>query len=204
MPLHLDALRPERNSEGFLVFGVLREGITPDVAATELNDLNEQRPRSAAEPAPTPVDVLTYTDIMGQPGMSQVLAGVMLSVAFLVLLVACANATNVLLAQAAVRGREVAVRTALGASRARIAAQFWVEVSVLALAGAVGGALFAGVIVRLVRNAMLGQGASGMPFWIDPQVDLPVLGFVMAAAVVSAMLAGVLPAAHASRASRVH
>ncbi len=60
--------------------------------------------------------------------------------------------------------------------------------------------MFAGVIVRLVRNAMLGQ--SGMPFWVDPRVDLPVLAFVMAAAVVAAMLAGVLPAAHASHANR--
>lgn len=200
-PLHLDALRPDRNPEGFLVFGVLRDGVTPDAAAAELSALARQRPRSADESAPPPVDVLTYTDIMGQPGMSRLIAAVMLGVAFLLLLVACANATNVLLAQAAVRGREVAVRAALGASRARIAAQFWIEVSVLALAGAVGGALLAGLGVRLIRNAMLSQGG-GMPFWIDPRIDLRVLVFVAASAVVAAMLAGVLPAVHASRANR--
>jgi len=201
-PLRLDALRPDRNPEGFLVFGMLRDGITTDVAAAELSALDLQRPRSAAESTPLPVDVMAYTDLIGSRAGTYLMAGAMLGIAFLVLLVACANATNVLLAQAAVRGREVAVRTALGASRARIAAQFWIEVSVLALAGAVGGVLFAVVSVRLVRNAMLSQGGGGMPFWIDPRVDLPVLAFVAVSAVVAAMLAGVLPAVHASRANR--
>ncbi len=201
-PLRLDVLRPDGNPQRFSVFGMLREGVARGVAMAELNDLDRQRPLNAAESAPSPVEVVAYTDIMNPPGRSYQLAGVMLGVAFLVLLVACANATNVLLAQAAVRGREVAVRTALGASRARIAAQFWIEVSSLALAGAVGGALFAVVSVRLVRNAMLSQGGGGMPFWVDPRVDLPVFVFIAAAAVVAAMLAGVLPALHASRANR--
>lgn len=123
-------------------------------------------------------------------------AGIMLGVAFMVLLVACANATNVLLAQAAVRGREVAVRSALGASRARIATQFWIEVSLLALLGAAGGVLLAAVGVHLVRNAIPAWLA---PFWFDLRIDVRVLAFVAAGAVLAAMLAGVAPAVHASR-----
>ncbi len=91
---------------------------------------------------------------------------------------------------------------ALGASRARIAAQFWIEVSVLAFAGALGGVLLSGLGIRLVRNSMVPTGGGSMPFWIDLRIDLPVLVFVAAAAAAAAMLAGVLPAVHASRANR--
>jgi len=195
-PLHLDALRPDRNPASLSVFGVLREGVSIRVAAAELNDLDTQRPRTAAELFRVPVVVKGYTDIINPPGRSQQLAGIMLGVAFLVLLVACANAASVLLAQAAVRSREVAVRAALGASRARIATQFWIEVSLLAILGAAGGVLLAAVGVKLVRNAVPSWLT---PFWFDIRIDVPVLGFVAAGAVVAAMLAGVMPAVHASR-----
>jgi ABC-type lipoprotein release transport system permease subunit len=122
----------------------------------------------------------------------------MLGVAFLVLLVACANATNVLLAQAAVRSREVAVRASLGASRARIATQFKMEVSMVALLGADRGVLLGAVAVKLVRNAMPSWLA---PLWFDIRIDVRVLAFVAAGAVVAAMLARVTPAVHASRAN---
>jgi predicted permease len=194
-PLHLDALRPDRNPGSLSVFGVRREGVSIRVAAAELNDLDTQRPRTAAETFRVPVVVKGYTDIINPPGRSQLLAGIMLGVAFLVLLVACANATNVLLAQAAVRSREVAVRAALGASRARIATQFWIEVSMLAVLGAAGGVLLAAVGVKLVRNAV----PAWAPFWFDIRIDVRVLAFVAAGAVVAAMLAGVTPAVHASR-----
>jgi putative ABC transport system permease protein len=195
-PLRLDALRPERNPGSLSVFGVLRAGVPIRVAASELNDLDAQRARTAAEPYPKPVVVKRYTDIINPAGRSQLLAGIMLSVAFVVLLVACANATNVLLAQATVRSREVAVRAALGASRARIAMQFWIEVSMLALLGAVGGVLLGAAAVTLVGNAM---PSSLTPFWFDIRIDMRVLAFVAAAAAAAAMLAGVTPALHASR-----
>jgi len=195
-PLHLDALRPDRNPGSLSVFGVLRAAVPIRIAASELNDLDGQRPRTTTEAYPVPVVVKEFTDIINPPGRSQLLAGIMLGVAFLVLLVACANATNVLLAQAAVRSREVAVRAALGASRARIATQFWIEVSMLALLGAAGGVLLAAVGVKLVRNAVPPWLA---PFWFDIRIDVRVLAFVAAGAVVAAMLAGITPALHASR-----
>jgi predicted permease len=197
-PLHLDALRPDDNPAGLSVFGVRREGVPIRDAAAELSDLDTQRSRMAAESFRVPVVVKGYTDIINPPGRSQLLAGIMLGVAFMVLLVACANATNVLLAQAAVRSREVAVRAALGASRARIATQFWIEVSMLALLGAAGGVLLAAVGVKLVRNAVPAWLA---PFWFDLRIDVRVLAFVAAGTVVAAMLAGVAPAVHASRAN---
>ncbi|MEX1256388.1 MAG: ADOP family duplicated permease [Gemmatimonadota bacterium] len=194
------AFRPDWNPERLVIFGIVREGVSMEAAAAELNALDEQRPRPATEPTATPVEVRMFTDIINPAGRSHLLAGLMLGVAFLVLLVACANATNVLLACASVRSREVAVRSALGASRSRIAFQFWAEVSVLALTGAAGGAFLAAVGARLIRNAV--GAVEGMPYWVDLRVDLPVLAFVSVAAVVAAVLAGVLPALFASRANR--
>lgn len=196
-PLRLDALRADGNPGRFVIFGMLREGVSRRAAAAELNALDEQRPRPATEALPVPVQVMTYTDIFNPAGAAQILAGTLLSVAILVLLVACANVTNVLLARAALRSREVAVRTALGASPTRIAMQFWAEVSLLALAGAVGGALLAQVGVGLIRSAI--GTVEGLPFWFDLHVDLPVLTFISIAATVAAIVAGVGPAMFATR-----
>ncbi|NJD19253.1 MAG: FtsX-like permease family protein [Gemmatimonadetes bacterium] len=201
-PLRMDPAAPPRRGdfgEAGGVFGVLKEGIGRGTAASELDALDAQRIRPAAEAKPAPVVVKPFTNIFGQPEMAAVVGGLMLGVAFLVLLVACANATNVLLARATVRRREVAIRAALGASRARIAAGFWTEVSLLAVAGALGGVLIAQVGGHLVRGAM---PRTGMPFWIDVRVDFSVLAFLVAAAVLAAFLAGVMPAVHASRANR--
>lgn len=197
-PLRLDALRPEWNPASLSVFGVLRAGVPIRVASEELNDLDLQRSRTAAEPFRVPLVVKPYTDIVNPPGRSQLLAGLMLGVAFLVLLVACANATSVLLAQSAVRSREVAIRAALGASRARMAWPFWMEVSLLALLGAAGGIAFAAVAVTLVRNAI---PSSLSPFWFDLRIDARVLAFVAAGTALAAILAGMAPAVHASRAN---
>lgn len=197
-PLRLDPLRPDRNPASLSVFGVLRAGVPGRSAAAELNELDAERPRTVAEPYRVPVEVKRYTDIINPSGRSRILAGVMLSVALVVLLVACANAANVLLAQAMVRSREVAVRVALGASRGRIASQFWIEVTMLALTGAAGGVLFGTVAVKLVRSAM---PTSLTPFWFDIRIDLRALAVVAVAAATAAMLAGVTPALHASRAN---
>ena len=190
-------LRPDGNPEASGIFGMLREGVSREAAAAELNAIDAQRPRPATESVPTRVQVTMFTDIFNPAGLAHLLAGVMLSVALLVLLVACANVTNVLLARAAVRSREVAVRTALGASRARIATQFWIEVSVLALGGAVGGVLLALLGIRLIRNAL--SAAEGLPFWWDLRLDVPVLAFISIAAMVAAIVAGVGPAMFAYR-----
>ncbi|MHB1192004.1 MAG: ADOP family duplicated permease [Longimicrobiales bacterium] len=201
-PLRLDpSASPDRGGrdETGGVFGKLKPGVPLAAAAAELDALDAQRIRTAGGPVPERVTVAPFTNMFGEPGQSAVIAGLLLGVAFLVLLVACANTTNVLLARAAVRSRDVAIRAALGASRARIAASSWIEASLLSLAGAVGGVLIALVGVRLVRDAM---PRTGMPFWIDIRVDPAVLTFVAVAALLAALLAGVVPAVHASRANR--
>jgi len=198
-PQELDALRPDRNPETFVIFGVLRSTVSPEDAATELNALDEQRPRPATEALPTPIQVTRYTNVFNPASVARIIAGLMLIVALLVLLVACANVTNVLLARAAVRSRDVAVRMALGASRMRIATQFLIEVLLLAFGGAAGGALLVQVGVGVIRNTV--ESVEGLPFWWDLRVDGPVLAFISIAAILAAIAAGVGPAMFASRAN---
>ena len=113
-----------------------------------------------------------------------------------VLLVACANVANLLLARAVVRSREVAIRSALGATRRRILAQFLVEALLLS---ALGGALGLGIGVAGVsffNNAM--KSAIEIPFWIRVNMDFTVVAFTVGVTTLASLLAGVLPAIQAS------
>jgi predicted permease len=119
----------------------------------------------------------------------------------LVLLAACANVANLLLVRGAARRREIAVRLALGASRARIVRQLLAESLVLALSGAALGTLFAywsrGLIVGL-------RQFGGAPAVLDLPLDGRVLGFTMTAAAATALLFGLVPALRATRVNLAH
>jgi predicted permease len=113
----------------------------------------------------------------------------------LVLLIACANVAGLLIARGAARGREMAIRLALGATGARLARQLLTESFLLALAGSALGFLLGGALVKamvpLIPDAML----AGRPVVLDPTV----LIFAMAVAVLTALLFGAVPAREAAR-----
>ena len=114
----------------------------------------------------------------------------------LVLLVACANVTSLLLVRHAGRQREMATRLALGASRSRLVAQSLIEGAALAVPGGAIGVLLAAAISRLATAA---QPASSVLRAIDVSTDLRVLAFAIAATLLCGLLVAVIPAVHASR-----
>ena len=113
----------------------------------------------------------------------------------LVLLIACANLSNLLLARATARHREISVRTALGATRWRIVRQLLAEGVLLAAAGAAAGLFFAVGAIRLLTRLAPG----GLPRVADSDLNLQVLAFTAVIAILTSILFGLVPALHSSR-----
>ncbi len=113
----------------------------------------------------------------------------------LVLLIACANVGNLLLARALSRRKELAIRAALGAGRGRVFRQLLVEAIVLAGAGGIAGAVLAYALLRTAAVTLAGQ----IPRADELTIDTTVLLFVAAVSVVTGVLAGALPALRAGR-----
>ena len=119
---------------------------------------------------------------------------VLLGAVGLVLLIACGNVANLLLARGGLRGREMALRAAIGASRGRLVRQLLTETLVLTTLGGAAGVL----IARLGVPALLASSPAGIPRLEQARVDGLVMAFAAGAALVSALLTGLVPALRAA------
>ena len=126
------------------------------------------------------------------------LAALFMVLVGLVLLIACSNVSNMLLARATARQREMAVRTALGASRGRLIRQLLTESLQLSLLGSVLGILIAPICLKLLMAAFL--PASSTPIPLDIGVNQRVIILTLAIGIITGLIFGLVPALHASRA----
>ena len=191
--------RLERRGQRWLfIKGRLKDGATTAQARANLQLIMEQL--AAAHPKTNdkrPIAVAANVRVHPEADrlLKTVAAGLMLGVG-LVLLVACANVANMLLARASGRQREIGIRLAIGASRGRLIRQLLTESLVLGLLGALAGAGLAALLLRLVHAVPLPLPvAVGLSLSIDGRVLL----FMIATGLLAGLIAGLVPALRATR-----
>jgi len=190
-----------RSWRGLNVFGRVRDGAGKTEARTDLdtiaNRIKTEYPKDYEELGGTILE--TFNERFNGGPIRAVFLSMMGAVGF-VLLIACANVANLLLARSANRAREVAVRLALGATRWRVVRQLLIESILL---GAIGGLLGLGIAIFGVRAFDAAVADSGKPYWINFTIDYVVLSFLGGVCVLTGVLFGLAPALHVSR-TNVH
>jgi predicted permease len=191
-----------RNGEDFNIMARLKPGVSVAHAQAEMDALTARLREQYPDFYP-PRGGLTFSVV---PLQDEVVGDVrrpllvLLAAVGVVLLIACANVANLVMSRALGRQREVAVRSALGANRARIVRQLLTETVVLALAGGVAGVLFAVWSMDAIRA--LGTGS--IPRIGEIRIDWMVLGFSLLISTIAGVLVGLYPAARLGRIDAQH
>ena len=214
LPICADAVFAGKNTRldsGFnwwlMLTGRVKPGWTIEQATAQLQSLSPAVFQQTLPSNYPPVSVDQYLNskleaVEGGAGYSTLRENyerplwLLLAIAGLVLLIACANLANLLLARASTREREIAVRQAVGASRARIIRQLLVETLLLTVAGTALAVLLAQALSRLLVS-LIGTGANAV--FLDLTPDWRVLGFTAGVAAITCLLFGLTPAFRATR-----
>jgi predicted permease len=190
LPAGWMGVKAEGNGHWFQVLARLRDGVTAERLRAELNELTTRGSPSGAAPIISQhVKVVPLLDqVIGAKTRAALL--LLLGAAGFVLLIACVNVANLLLARAATRQREIGIRLALGASRGHLMRQMLTESLLLALAGGALGLLLAwwGVAALATFNVV------NLPRLAEVRVDGGVIGFALLISLLTSVLCGLVPA----------
>jgi putative ABC transport system permease protein len=188
-------LRDARSSFWLPVIGRLKPAVTVATAHREMAEIAGRLEQAYPANRGYGANVVPLRDdLVG--GIDRALRVLMGAVAF-VLLIACANLANLMLGRAATRRREIAIRTALGAGRARLVRQILTEAMVLAVIGGTVGV----VLAVWATRSLVALAGSTLPPSANIGLDLRVVLFALAASTLAAVLSALLPAIHVSRAA---
>ena len=198
IPIGFDKANPgNRGNHGLEVLSRIKDGVSIEQANSEIsslaNALVEKYPNFySSDGGFSFYSIPLHEEVVGN--IKPMLVLLIISVA-LVLLIACANVANMLLARATVREKEVAIRAALGAGRARLMRQLLTESLLLAFVGGVLGVLLALLGVKL----FVAFGPQNIPRIAEIKVDLLVLGFSLLVTILTGIIFGLAPALHISK-----
>ena len=196
LPGSFDSQRLERVRRSMVIVGRLRNGVSVAQARDEIAAITTQVAHETPEGTTPPASLVNAVrdDITGEFRrpffLLQCAVGIML-------LIACANVANLLLARYSARGYEFSVRTAIGASRGQIVRQLLAENMLLSGLGGIGGIAFAEWSLKPMLA--LAPAAAGLPFVNDVHVSLEALGLALGLSLLSSILFGLAPARQASR-----
>jgi putative ABC transport system permease protein len=194
LPLQLSPKDSTRTDHWLEGIARLRPGVSVEQATGELRSLmrqiNQENPQTSYGNQAHAIPIRTFVAGDFRPAVITLLC----VVGFL-LLIACANITNLMLIKASARAREMALRTALGASRSRLIRQLITESMLFGLIGGAAGILLAVAGIPVLLSLI----PIDLPFWMTFSTDWRVLGFALVVSILTSLLFGVAPAFGASR-----
>lgn len=180
-------------SENYNIVARLRPGVTMQQAQSDIDVIAARHRKEKHRDRSFTISVVPLTEQVVGNIRTAVL--ILFGAVALVLLIACTNVANLLLSRAAIRQREIAIRTALGAGRARVVRQLLTESVALSLMGGVAGIVISALGIYVARKMHPGN----IPRLDELSMDYRVLCFTFAIAVVTGVIFGLAPALRASR-----
>ncbi|HSU85891.1 MAG TPA: ABC transporter permease, partial [Chthoniobacterales bacterium] len=191
--------RGDPNGIGAQIYGRLRAGVNVDQANAEFSALAKRIAKDNPKTNEhfTSASVQPLLKSFTGPQLTQIMYAMMGAV-LVVLLIACVNVMNMQFGRAALRSRELAIRGALGATRARIVRQMLTESFLIAFLGAIVGVALAFWAVDLLAQ-ITSTPQFQLPYYIRFAIDAKVLGFTLAAVLIATFVSGLVPALLAAR-----
>ena len=192
------AFRERRGTHWLKPVARLRDGATIESARRELAAIMQDLARE--HPATNTAKSIQLAPLRDElMGVVRPLVLILYGAVAFVLLVACGNVANLLLMRGASRERELGIRAALGAGRARITRQLLTESGMLTIAGGILGIVVAHFAIRALVAAIPFEQARAFPYLRDAGINAAVIGYTLLVTVIAGLVSGLVPALKASR-----